>query len=255
MTAAGPGIGTPPSCFRPVQRSSAVPLYSQIVQQVEEALRRKVISPGSMLPAEPELCSTFQVSRKTLRLATAHLISMGLVQRLPGIGTAIAGEARVDAFGGLRSLHAELAAANRTPKTRVVSLTVVQADAACSRALSYPIGTELYVIKRLRLAHDVPVAILENHLPTSVIQLDVEKLAAGSLDELLRANGRNPHLVEQEIFACAANEEQSLLLGIECGTPIISERLHAFDDQSQLMNVSENYYHPQSYRFHTTAQQ
>ena len=48
-----------PRCFRPVVYASGIPLYTQVVQQVEDALGRKAIVPGQFLPPEPELCDGF----------------------------------------------------------------------------------------------------------------------------------------------------------------------------------------------------
>lgn len=67
--------------FRPVR---AVRAYEAIVEQVEDALARGVLRPGSRLPSERELMTQFAVSRSTVREALRVLESSGLIRSRPG---------------------------------------------------------------------------------------------------------------------------------------------------------------------------
>jgi GntR family transcriptional regulator, transcriptional repressor for pyruvate dehydrogenase complex len=67
--------------FRPVR---AVRAYEAIVEQVEDALARGVLRPGSRLPSERDLMTQFAVSRSTVREALRVLESSGLIRSRPG---------------------------------------------------------------------------------------------------------------------------------------------------------------------------
>jgi GntR family transcriptional regulator, transcriptional repressor for pyruvate dehydrogenase complex len=70
-----------------VVRSSR--LYEQIVQQVEESIRKGAMKPGDQLPAERELAQQFGVSRTAVREAVKALREKGHVEAYPGRGTFI----------------------------------------------------------------------------------------------------------------------------------------------------------------------
>jgi GntR family transcriptional regulator, transcriptional repressor for pyruvate dehydrogenase complex len=64
-------------------------LYEQIVQQVEESIRKGVMKPGDQLPPERELAQQFGVSRTAVREAVKALREKGHVEAHPGRGTFI----------------------------------------------------------------------------------------------------------------------------------------------------------------------
>lgn len=67
--------------FQPVR---AVRAYEAIVEQVEDALARGALRPGSRLPSERDLMAQFAVSRSTVREALRVLESSGLIRSRPG---------------------------------------------------------------------------------------------------------------------------------------------------------------------------
>jgi GntR family transcriptional regulator, transcriptional repressor for pyruvate dehydrogenase complex len=62
-------------------------LYEQIVQQIEESIRKGELTEGSQLPAERDLATQFGVSRTAVREAIKALQEKGLVDAFPGRGT------------------------------------------------------------------------------------------------------------------------------------------------------------------------
>jgi GntR family transcriptional regulator, transcriptional repressor for pyruvate dehydrogenase complex len=64
-------------------------LYEQIVQQVEDSIRKGAMKPGDQLPPERELAQQFGVSRTAVREAVKALREKGLVEAYPGRGTFI----------------------------------------------------------------------------------------------------------------------------------------------------------------------
>lgn len=75
--------------YRLVQTSR---LYEQIVQQIEESIRKGALKAGDQLPAERELAEQFGVSRTAVREAVKALREKGLVEAYPGRGTFITSE-------------------------------------------------------------------------------------------------------------------------------------------------------------------
>ncbi len=69
---------------------SKSPLYEQIVEQVEEAIRRKQLQDGSVLWSARKIASHYHISYQTAERALKELARRGLVQRSVARGTVIA---------------------------------------------------------------------------------------------------------------------------------------------------------------------
>jgi DNA-binding FadR family transcriptional regulator len=68
-------------------------MKSSLVDRVVESIQRQItngqIMPGAMLPPERELCEQMGVSRTALREAVRMLVSKGLLETRPGVGTIV----------------------------------------------------------------------------------------------------------------------------------------------------------------------
>ena len=69
-------------------------IFQDVVEQIQEAILQGTLEPGSKLPAERELISTFKTSRGTLREALRVLEQKGLIE----IKTGVSGGAFVNAL-------------------------------------------------------------------------------------------------------------------------------------------------------------
>lgn len=171
-----------------VDRSSPVPLYFQLSQQLEAAIERGSLTPGSLLGNEIELAGRLGLSRPTVRQAIQSLVDKGLLVRRRGVGTQVV-HSQVKRPLELSSLYDDLEAAGQKPETRVLANTLVPASAEVAAALGVAEGDEVHRVERLRLTHGDPVAYLCNHLPTGLLPLDTERLEATGLYRLMRAAG------------------------------------------------------------------
>ena len=61
-------------------------VYEQIVEQIQQLIRDKVLSPGDQLLPERQLAEKLGVSRAALREALTVLVSRGLIEITPGGG-------------------------------------------------------------------------------------------------------------------------------------------------------------------------
>jgi|GEM_PF-2103970 len=232
--------------FAAIDAKSAVPLYLQIVAQVESALREGRLAPGVTIPTEPVLCARFDVSRKTLRRATDHLVSLGLIRRIHGVGTVVTDDAQVDGLSDMRSLHDKLISMRKTPETRLISQEKMVVDQEISSRTGFAVGEEVVLLKRLRLSDHAPLAVLENVVVSNVLPLKEEDISQSFLAALKR-RGFNAHLIRRQIEAVAATPEIAVNLLIETGTPILRESQRASDVEGRIFNFATNYYHPENY--------
>jgi len=74
----------------PIDRTSGVPIYSQLKRALLRDIENGVYGPGAMIPPEVDLCRHFGVSRHTVRQALGELVQEGIIYRIPGKGTFVA---------------------------------------------------------------------------------------------------------------------------------------------------------------------
>ncbi|HEX5568852.1 MAG TPA: GntR family transcriptional regulator [Streptomyces sp.] len=231
-----------------VDRSSPVPLYFQLSQQLEAAIEQGRLAPGSLLGNEIELAGRLGLSRPTVRQAIQALVDKGLLVRRRGIGTQVV-HSQVKRPLELSSLYDDLEAVGQRPGTRVLRLDAVEAPAEVAAALGVAEGTEVRLVERLRLAHGEPVAYLRNHLPLDLVRLDSAGLEKTGLYRLLRAAGITLHSARQAVGARAATAEEGELLGEPEGAPLLTMQRTAFDDTGRAVEYGSHLYRASRYAF------
>src|SRR5260370_26215775 len=175
-----------------LDRESPVPLYYQLAQNMETAIRSGRLSSGSHLENEFELARQLRVSRPTVRRAIALLANRGLVIRRPGIGTLVV-PVRVRRPGRLSSLYDDLKESGKTPTTRLLAREIVPAPAEVATSLQLERGTRVLHFERLRLASEQPIALMRNFLPPAPEETVTEEgLKSPGLYQLLRQGGAPP---------------------------------------------------------------
>jgi DNA-binding GntR family transcriptional regulator len=231
-----------------VDRGSPVPLYFQLSQQLQSAIERGQLTPGTLLGNEIELAGRLGLSRPTVRQAIQLLVDKGLLVRRRGVGTQVV-HSEVKRPPELSSLYDDLEAAGRRPATQVLRNTVEQATAEVAAALGIAEGDDVVLIERLRLAHGEPLAQLRNHLPPGLLDLETGPLERTGLYRLMRDAGLNLHSARQTIGARAATAEEGNRLGEPQGAPLLSLRRTTFDDTGRAVEFGSHSYRASRYAF------
>ncbi|CAM5734468.1 Transcriptional regulator OS=Streptomyces fumanus OX=67302 GN=GCM10018772_57810 PE=4 SV=1 [Streptomyces fumanus] len=231
-----------------VDRSSPVPLYFQLSQQLEAAIEHGALTPGSLLGNEIELAGRLGLSRPTVRQAIQSLVDKGLLVHRRGVGTQVV-HSQVKRPLELSSLYDDLEAAGQRPATKVLVNTVVPAGAEIAAALSVPEGSEVHHVERLRLTHGEPMACLCNYLPLGLLDLDTGHLESTGLYRLMRGAGITLHSARQAIGARAATAAEAERLGEETGAPLLTMARTTYDDTGRAVEYGTHTYRPARYSF------
>jgi DNA-binding GntR family transcriptional regulator len=235
-----------------IDRSSPVPLYFQISRRLETAVDQGELVPGERLPNEIDLAESLHISRPTMRRAIEELVDKGLLIRKRGVGTQVH-NTPVRRRVALTSLHDDLAAAGRTPQTRVLRLDPAHADRHAARALGLPTHQPLVYCERLRLADGAPIAILRNWLPARFNDITAADLEAHSLYRLLDERHGRPTMAKQRITAQSATATQASLLQDKRNAPLISMQRTAYDPTGLAVEFADNLYRANHYAIEVTV--
>ncbi|MFG2720869.1 GntR family transcriptional regulator [Streptomyces sp. NPDC048416] len=231
-----------------MDRTSPVPLYFQLSQQLEAAIEKGTLTPGSLLGNEIDLAHRLGLSRPTVRQAIQALVDKGLLVRRRGVGTQVV-HSQVKRPLELSSLYDDLEAAGQKPATTVLRNTFEPATAEVAAALGVPEGSDVHLVERLRYAHGEPMARLRNHLPAGLLPLDTEYLEGTGLYRLMRSAGITLHSARQTVGARAATGQEADLLTEAPGAPLLTMERTTFDDTGRAVEFGSHIYRASRYSF------
>lgn len=229
-----------------IDRSSPVPLYHQLAEQLTAAVTDGTLSPGDTFEKEVALAARLGLSRPTVRRAIAELVGQGLLVRRRGIGTTVANRV-VHRRAELSSLYDDLAREGRTPSTQVLSLQTGVTDERAAVALGLAPSTPLVAMVRLRCADDAPLAVLRNWLPSEFSDLTTEQLQTDGLYAVLRQRGVRPAVARQSFGARHATAYERRLLQLTKSEPLLTMTRTAFDSEGAPVEFGDHCYRGDQY--------
>jgi DNA-binding GntR family transcriptional regulator len=235
-----------------IDRSSPVPLYFQVAQQLQELIETGVLPPGTRLSNEIAMADQFGLSRPTMRQAMQHLVDKGLLARKRGVGTQVVTN-RIRRQVELTSLYEDLEREDRRPRTDVLSIETVPASAEVAAALRVAEGLEVVAVRRLRYADDQPIALMRNHLPAGLLELSEQALSEQGLYQLLRRSGTDLSTAAQTIGARRATAAEARLLGESRGATLLTMTRTAYDSSGRPVEYGAHVYRATRYSFEMTV--
>lgn len=225
--------------------AEGVPKYVAVRDNLRQ--RARAMRPGEKLPAEPELCERYGVSRITLRHAIGDLIQEGLLVREQGRGT-FRTDIAADGSGGMgaggaragmggtggagaqkQSLGSTImgffrqqATLGNVVSTKVIDNSIVR-NAKAAERLGLGADADLIRLERLRLIGDAP----RQHVVTFLAAARFPKVhddgfTADSLYEYL-AHTYAVNLVENDVTVRVRvlDGRMAWYFGVPDGTPVL----------------------------------
>jgi DNA-binding GntR family transcriptional regulator len=234
-----------------VNRSSPVPLYFQVAEQIESAIHDGHLRPGDRITNEVALADQLGLSRPTMRQAIQTLVDKGLLVRKRGVGTQVV-NAPIRRTVELTSLYDDLARSGLRPTTQVLGLDLVDPDERVTEVLNLRADEKVWRLRRLRTAKDEPLALMCNLVPESVADLSQVDLATTGLYEHFRSRAINLRVAHQMIGARVVDAAEAKLLGGRRGDPVLTMQRTSYDDQGRAVEHGNHLYRPDRYAYETT---
>jgi len=201
-------------------RSSPVPLWSQVGDDLRRRIRAGEFAPG--FPGELTLTEEYEVSRHTIREALRVLRAEGLV--VSGRGrTSIVSAPRVrQSLDSLYSLFDSLEAQGIVQDSIVLRLATTS-NATVAAYLELPADADLVVLERVRLADGEPFALDTSWMPADLTAplLHRDFTHSGLYAELKRA-GIVIDAATERVTALAAPRHIAEHLSVPAGSPVFS---------------------------------
>lgn len=198
----------------------AVPKYYEVRQYLRQHI--DVLPPGTPVPPERTLSERFNISRTTVRQALHDLAVEGRIVRMQGRGTFVA-TPKVTQDMQLTSYTEDMLSQGMRPGSRLIDMSVIDAEAEVAERLEIEEGAPATRIERVRYANGEPMAV-------ETVYLDPERFPGivDLLDEnaslyaiLEKTYGVVPVQGEQTIETVLAPPAISRLLGTGSTTPML----------------------------------
>ncbi len=234
---------------------SLKPRFSDIAQELREAIRSGKFAVGSVLPTELELCAQYQTSRHTVRAALLELQQQGLVSRRKNAGTRV--ESATPSAGFQQSLATmddlvQFGASHSRVLQQISHVTVTPAQA---QLLGCAEGTKWLCITSLRLDGKMRASKTPDGEPIGWTEIYVipgheglETLVQQSPDTLVstlleKHYGQHIQEMRQDICAVPMPDQIASSLGVKAADPALRIVRHYINQQGQAVEISVTH-HP-----------
>lgn len=203
-------------------------LHGRIREDLRERIVRGVLQPNDRVPSESELMAQYGVSRITVRQALDDLRNEGLIVKVAGKGTFVAGARPSQELARLEGFGEAMARGGHRIVNRVVSHVLVPAASQVAERLRLDAGAQVSEIRRVRYLDSAPVSFEVTYLPPRVGErLRGEDLAGRDIFLILESDyGITLGHADVQIGAISADAGLATALSVAPGTALLRiERL------------------------------
>ncbi|QDP95380.1 GntR family transcriptional regulator [Microlunatus elymi] len=224
---------------------ATLPKHQRIRQEMAAQIRS--LEPHSLLPTERELAKSQGVSRATIRLALDALREAGLVYRVQGAGTFVAGPT-ISKTLALSSFSEDMEIRGMVPSSRLLSADETPAGPELAEQLGIETDDLVIRLTRVRLADDEPICLETAHLPSARVPGLLDRDLGGSLYEVMQGIY---HLkvvrAEQVVRAMVLDVGDASLLGTPPGAPALRMHRIGLDDRDRPVESTTSIYRADRY--------
>ena len=212
---------------------------------------------GELLPSENSLIGTYECSRNTIRRAIAGMVEDGYVQTVHGKGVQVIyqpSEKTNFTVGGIESFQ-ETAARNRMSyRTKVVLFETLIVDEAMSRESSFPTGSEVLHILRIRSVDDKPLILDVNYFLTSAVPGLTKEIAEKSIYTYLEQELKMQIVTsKRRITVEKATPQDRELIFMDSYNCLAVVTSNTFNSDGVMFEYTQSRHQPEYFTFHDTA--
>lgn len=238
-------------------RHEAGQIHLRVITALHGMIDHPEATPGDKIPSERVLAERLGVSRMTVRRAVDDLVRLGRLERRSTSGTHIAGPSvmRPLDLGQATSFTRVMQTSGARPGARLLFFEARSASRQLAEHLALSEGAPLIVIRRLRTANGLPIAVETSHLPAERVPglVAADLFGDASLYALLRDRfAIEPERRRAQIGVVPISAEDAELLGLQAGTNVLSYRLDIFDRDGRPIEYMSSVNHTQRVNFVST---
>jgi GntR family transcriptional regulator len=235
-----------------VERSSDVPAFKQIANQIREAIRSGAVAAGERLPSETDLIAHYGVARMTVRQALADLRSEGIVVAEHGRGVFVKARPPVRRLAADRFArrHRERGLAAFSAETESLGVASVdelevgreKPDARLRGLLGLDARAKVVARRRRYLLDGDPVELAQSYVPVDIAEgtvIDQPDTGPGGIYARIEERGHRLAEFVEEVSGRMPSPEERRRLMLPAGTPVLVVTRQAFDTDGRAVEVTD----------------
>ncbi len=206
-----------------LKRGSPKPLYRQMVEILREKIKLKEWLPNQAIPSENDLSKSYGVSRVTTRAVLAQLANEGLLYRVQGVGTFVSEPKITHTPISYMGVREQLERMGLSSSTRLLEASRTECPPQVAEKMHIPAGAEVFLIRRLRYAEDIPFSLHVSYIPAAFCaDLDRKDLVGKQLCVILNEEyGFLRRTVVETLEAHPAARQEARALDVKTGSPLL----------------------------------
>lgn len=138
---------------------SRSPRFEQIKNHIVEKIESGTWPVGTQIPTEAELCKSFSVSRMTVSKALRDLVSAGLLERTPRLGTFVCQKKAESPLMDIRNIADEIEERGQTYHNEIINLKAILSSEDVSMRLGLMLGSQVYMSEIVHYADNLPIQL------------------------------------------------------------------------------------------------
>ena len=214
----------------------------KIEKYLKDLIDSGEIKQGELLPSENKLCEKFNVTRMTVRSAFNNLVKEGYISRKRGIGSIVLVNRISDNIGTVESYTKEMVNKGYSIITKLISLTIVEADNIIKDKLNLDLGENVWEVKRVRYADGCPVSYMITYMPVKMFP-NLKRSDCNSLYNYLDQCGYKISTAQRVVEALISTEELMELLELDCESPILHIEQVGILEDGEAFEYSHTYHY------------
>ncbi|SMD22549.1 GntR family transcriptional regulator [Lentzea albidocapillata] len=227
-----------------------MPLHERIAADLRRRIASGELAVGDPVPSESQLGAQWNASRAPVRQALTSLRAEGMIGGGRGKPAVVRRHTLSQPFETFLSFSSWAAGLGHVPGQRTLEIARRPADADIADALQLDEGTPVVQLLRQRLIDGRPTMLERTTFvePVGRLLFDFD-CDSGSLYAYLGEQGVDMTVARHQIDAVAADAQDSELLEVALGAPLLRERRCASGMDGRPVEHSDDRYRPDMVSF------
>lgn len=231
-----------------LNKKSPIPVYYQLKNIILKKIKDGEFPAGSIIPSERDLAESLNISRMTVRQALNQLVVEGVLFREKGRGTFVS-KSKIEQRN-IMSFSDTVRKKGLVPSTKLLYFSKEAERFDINELLDIGNDELVYVIKRLRLANDIPIAVEEVFIPEKYCpNLDRFDLGTSLYNLIKEEYSITIGYMDNNIEASLPSKEDKELLKITSNVPILRISGTSFTESGMKLSYERDVYRADQYNY------
>ena len=226
-----------------VDKSSQIPLYTQLADIIKEMINNKELQEGHYLMSERDICKIQNISRMTVNKAIISLVNEGILERRQGKGTFVSYKKQNLTYAKMQGFTEIAKNKNLNVKNKILKFELKIPSNKVKEYLQLEDTDSLvFQIERIRFIDDEPTILEKIYIPEYMCPALSEDLVSNnSIYKLYREKYlHKTQIAKQVINPIILNKSQSKTLNVDSNTLALKIDRVVFTDKDEVLEYTSS---------------